>query len=208
MREEHDVEREERELHGRGMVACGGLARKVAGRMLRRMSRTWLAALLALAAVLTLAASPVAAKGPLSAEQAEAVRTYVGDVLAELNVPGAAVVIVGPEGILLAEGFGADGRGGAPTPQTPFQIASLSKQLTAIAVMQLIEAGDLDLDAPVHAYVDWFGSEGSETARITVRNLLAHASGWTQRDGLVNRARRGMTPMLSKRTCGGWRTRR
>jgi CubicO group peptidase (beta-lactamase class C family) len=162
-----------------------------AARHMRRLSR-----ILALpVVVLVLAApSPALAKGPLSSEQTDAVRAYVRDVLDALDVPGAAVVIVGPEGIEFAEGFAATGRDEAPTPQTPFQIASLSKQLTGIAVMQLVDAGDLDLDAPVHSYIDWFGSEGSQTARITVRDLLAHTSGWTERDGLVNRAQPGNDP--------------
>jgi CubicO group peptidase (beta-lactamase class C family) len=155
------------------------------------MRRTWLGLVFAFPATLTLVASPVAATGPISAEQADAVRSYVRDTLDQLGVPGAAVVIVGAQGIEFAEGFGITGHGDMPTPQTPFQIASLSKELTAIAVMQLIQAGDLELDATVHSYVDWFGSEGSETARITVRDLLAHSSGWTERDGLLNRAQPG-----------------
>jgi CubicO group peptidase (beta-lactamase class C family) len=120
------------------------------------------------------------------------VRNYVTEAMDELRIPGAAVVIVGPEEIEFAEGFGTAGPGDvAATPQTPFQIASLSKQLTAIAVMQLVDAGDLELGATVRSYVDWFGAEGSDTAMITVRDLLAHASGWTERDGLVNRAQPG-----------------
>jgi CubicO group peptidase (beta-lactamase class C family) len=146
---------------------------------------------LVLAAVLSLAcfAVPgVRAGEPLDDDTARAVRDYVGSVLDELGVPGAAVVIVRRDGIAFGEGFGmADGDGRAVTPQTPFHIASVSKQLTAIGVMQLIDDGALSLDAAVHDYVPWFGSEGSQTARITVRDLLAHTSGWTERDGLANR---------------------
>lgn len=140
-------------------------------------------------AVLVLAvAAPAAAKGPLEAEQAEAVRTYVRDRLQQLGAPGAAVVIVGPEGIAFAEGFGAARDDGAPaTPQTPFHIASLSKQMTSIAVMQLVESGDLSLDARVQSYIDWFGADGSEAARITVRDLLAQTSGLSTNQGLTYR---------------------
>ncbi|HET8776198.1 MAG TPA: serine hydrolase domain-containing protein, partial [Candidatus Limnocylindria bacterium] len=71
------------------------------------------------------------------------------------------------------------------TPQTPFRIASLSKQITAIAARQLIDEGLLRLDATVRDYLPWFGADGSAVASITVRDLLAHTSGWTTRDGTV-----------------------
>jgi len=152
--------------------------------MLRR-SRV---AALGLAAVLACVAAPAVARGPLSAEMTAKIRDYVAGALAELKVPGAAVVIVGPEGIEYEEGFGSARPDGTPaTPQTPFHVASLSKELTSIAVMQLIQSGDLELDATVHSYLPWFGAAGSETARITIRNLLAHTSGWSESDGLTNR---------------------
>jgi len=133
--------------------------------------------------------------GPPTGETLDQVRGYVRNAMAELRIPGAAVVIVGPKGVELAEGFGkADDQGAPVTPQTPFQIASLSKELTGIAVMQLVDSGDLALDATVHSYVGWFGAPGSDTAKITVRNLLAHTSGWTETDGLVNRTDHGTDP--------------
>ena len=143
---------------------------------------------LACAAVLVAPTSAVRTAGPLPADTADAVRAFVRDAMDQLRVPGAAVVIVGKDGIEFAEGFGSARDDGTPvTPQTPFHVASLSKQLTSIAVMQLIESGDLSLDATVHSYVDWFGAEGSDTARITVRDLLAQTSGWSGEQGLTNR---------------------
>jgi len=132
--------------------------------------------------------APVAATQPLTADQTAAVRAFIQGALDELHIPGAAVVIVGADGIRFAEGFGTARDDGTPvTPQTPFQVASLSKQLTAIAVLQLIESGDLELDATVHSYLDWFGADGSPTAEITVRDLLGHTSGWSGAQGLTNR---------------------
>jgi CubicO group peptidase (beta-lactamase class C family) len=153
--------------------------------LVRRMSR-----ILALTlAVLVLApASPAAAAGPLAEEQAQQVRDFIGSALDELGIPGAAVVVVDRDGIVFAEGFGTARDDGTPvTPQTPFHVASLSKQLTSIAVMQLIGSGDLSLDATIHSYIDWFGGAGSDTAKITVRDLLAHTSGWSTEQGLTNR---------------------
>ena len=143
---------------------------------------------LPLALLLLAAVSPAVATGPLSADREAAVRAYVSSAMDELRIPGAAVVVVDKDGIEFAEGFGNTGDGTPPTAQTPFQIASLTKELTGMAVMQLIQAGDLQLDGTVNSYIDWFGAAGSETAKITIRDLLAHASGWTEADGLVNRA--------------------
>jgi CubicO group peptidase (beta-lactamase class C family) len=139
-------------------------------------------------AILAGAPSAVLAAEPLAADKADAVRAFVRDAIHQLGVPGAAVVIVHKDGIAFAEGFGSARDDGTPaTTQTPFEIASLSKELTSIAVMQLVESGELDLDTPVHGYIDWFGAEGSDTARITVRDLLAQTSGWSGEQGLTNR---------------------
>ena len=134
------------------------------------------------------AATPAAATDPPDAETLTRVRDFVSSALDELGVPGAAVVIVGQEGVEFAEGFGDARDDGTPvTPQTPFHVASLSKQLTSIAVMQLVEAGDLRLDDSVHSHIDWFGAEGSDAALITIRDLLAQTSGYSQTQGVTNR---------------------
>src|SRR3990172_7638529 len=106
------------------------------------MLRPTRVAAVGLALVLACLSAPAAAKGPLSAEVTAKIHDYVANALAELKVPGAVVVIVGPEGIEYEEGFGITGPSGSPvTPQTPFRVASLSKELTSIAVMQLIQSG-------------------------------------------------------------------
>jgi CubicO group peptidase (beta-lactamase class C family) len=151
-------------------------------RPLRRLALLALAGLLPLAGV-----APAVAIGPLSTSQQDSVRSFVRTALDELGVPGAAVVVVGPEGIEFAEGFGTARDGTPATPQTPFEVASLSKQLTSIGAMQLVESGALSLDATVRTYVDWFGADGSATAEITVRDLLAQTSGFSQNQGLTNR---------------------
>jgi len=76
-------------------------------------------------------------------------------------------------------GFGsADQSGRAVTPQTPFILASVSKSFTALAVMQLVEAGRVALDAPVQRYLPWFRvADPVASARITVRHLLYQTSG-------------------------------
>jgi CubicO group peptidase (beta-lactamase class C family) len=74
---------------------------------------------------------------------------------------------------------------GAPVdPDTLFQVASLSKWISAWGVMTLVEAGKLDLDAPVSTYLTRWTLPESEldTSGVTVRRLLSHTAGLT--DGL------------------------
>ena len=81
--------------------------------------------------------------------------------------------------IVHLQGFGvADASGRVVTPQTPFILASASKSFTALAIMQLVEDGTVDLDAPVVTYLPSFTvRDESASATITVRHLLNHTSG-------------------------------
>jgi CubicO group peptidase (beta-lactamase class C family) len=99
--------------------------------------------------------------------------------LDRINVPGAALAIVEGGEVVRQRGFGrvAPG-GGVPTPGTPFLICSLTKSFTAMAVMQLVEAGKIDLDSPVQRYLPWFRvADTRASARITVHHLLNQTSG-------------------------------
>ena len=64
------------------------------------------------------------------------------------------------------------------TPQTPFLLGSTSKSFTALAAMQLVDAGRLDLDAPARRYVPEFRLADQRAAdRITVRQVLQQTTG-------------------------------
>src|SRR5262249_51221021 len=91
-----------------------------------------------------------------------------------MRVPGLAIGVVHGDQIAHLAGFGrADGNARPVTPQTPFLAASLTKSFTALAVMQFVEAGKVDLDAPIQRYLPWFRVADAEaSARITVRHLL------------------------------------
>jgi CubicO group peptidase (beta-lactamase class C family) len=95
-----------------------------------------------------------------------------------LGVPGMALVIVHPLAELHARGFGEAAAGVPVGPDTPFLIGSVSKPFTATVVMQLVDRGLVDLDAPVTRYLPSFTlADSSHASRITVRHLLAHRSG-------------------------------
>ncbi len=78
--------------------------------------------------------------------------------------------------VLIKRGYGfANAEWSVPnTPQTKFEIGSLTKQFTATAILQLVEAGKLRLDSPVAAYIPDLPQTWS---RITIHQLLTHTSG-------------------------------
>ncbi len=114
-----------------------------------------------------------------------AIDAYVTEQMNNLGIPGMALGIVQDGQIAHVQGFGvADSSGRAVTPQTPFYLGSVTKSFTALAVMQLVEEGKIDLDAPVQTYLPWFELADKEaSAKITVRNLLNQASGFSTKDG-------------------------
>jgi CubicO group peptidase (beta-lactamase class C family) len=101
------------------------------------------------------------------------------------RIPGLALAIVRNGRIVHMRGFGkADPAGRAIAPQTPFIIGSLSKSSTAMAIMQLVETGKVELDAPVQRYVPWFRvADERASAEITVRHLLNQTSGLSTKTG-------------------------
>jgi CubicO group peptidase (beta-lactamase class C family) len=110
---------------------------------------------------------------------------YLRSQMKAARIPGLALGIVQDGQIVHLQGFGrADSFGRAFTPQTPWFIGSNSKSFTALAVMQLAEAGTVDLDAPVRRYIPWFGvADPQASRRITVRHLLNQTSGLSERAG-------------------------
>jgi CubicO group peptidase (beta-lactamase class C family) len=113
-----------------------------------------------------------------------AVESFVADWVSDHRIPGAAVAIVDPDGEVYAEGFGARNleRNEPATPDTLFGIGSCTKSITALAVVQLAEAGALALDDPVADYLPHLDDAPGDP--ITVRELLSHTSGMPS-DGLA-----------------------
>jgi CubicO group peptidase (beta-lactamase class C family) len=134
-----------------------------------------------IALVLSLAPSSASATSVTStgAQDLSRVDAFIEDAMRERNIPGAAIVVVRGDEILHVKGFGeADGQGRAVTPETPFRIGSSTKSFTALAVMQLVEEGKIDLEEPVQRYLPWFRlADEDASARITVANLLYQTSG-------------------------------
>lgn len=127
-------------------------------------------------------ASPAA--GPVITDQAfEAVDAFLQEQIGAMGIPGVAIVVVKDGVQVHSAAFGrADDSGRPMTPQTPVLLASTTKSLTSIAVMQQVEAGRLRLDEPVRTYLPWFTLRDSRAAEITVRHLLHQASGMASKD--------------------------
>lgn len=124
------------------------------------------------------------AAGPAIPDEVfEAVDAFLREQINAMGLPGAAIVVVKDGVQVHSAAFGrADNSGRPMTPQTPVLLASTTKSLTAIAVMQQVEAGRLRLDEPVRTYLPWFTLRDSRSSEITVRHLLHQASGMAAKD--------------------------
>jgi D-alanyl-D-alanine carboxypeptidase len=92
--------------------------------------------------------------------------------------PGLALAATDREGLLHIATYGyADIAAKAPVaPDTLFEIGSISKSVAAIALLQMVEAGQVDLHAPVARYLPWFHVPSSYQP-ITLHHLLSHTAG-------------------------------
>ncbi|CAL9460727.1 D-aminopeptidase [Actinosynnema sp. ALI-1.44] len=108
-----------------------------------------------------------------------AVDRFVGEFARKAAYPGVAVAITKGDQVLHVAGYGEDSSGAPVTAATPMPVASVSKSFTALAVMRLVEAGRVGLDAPVRAYLPDFRVADPRGEKITVRQLLTHTSGIT-----------------------------
>lgn len=125
---------------------------------------------------LALLLGPARGADGLTPAQQQAVDTAVQAELKRQQVVGAAVGIVRGGEIVSLKGYGlANRETSAPvTTRTLFRWASCSKPVTAVAAMQLVEKGQLDLEADVRGLVPEFPDKG---VRITLRQLLSHTGG-------------------------------
>jgi CubicO group peptidase (beta-lactamase class C family) len=94
----------------------------------------------------------------------------------EENVPGASVVVVSGDRVVFSKGFGvANVETRAPvTPETLFQIGSITKPFTAAALLTLADEGKLKLDAPIGNYVK---NLSPKLGQVSLHHLLSHTAG-------------------------------
>jgi len=120
---------------------------------------------------------------PLPGAQAEPIiesaklDAWIGKQMSASSIPGYAVTVVSAHDSLLKRAYGTAGEDRPVGVDTPFVIGSTSKSFTALAVMQQVDAGAVDLDAPVRRYLPEFTMADPAAAGITVRQLLQQTSG-------------------------------
>lgn len=141
--------------------------------MRKRRFRAWVL----ISLLLLLAALP--ATGNAAKTDFTRVDAFVARQMDAMQIPGVALAVVRGDQIVYAKGYGrADSAGRPVDPGTPFVLGSLSKSFTAMAVLQLAEAGKIDLDAPLLRYLPAFRLAAADAAaRITIRHLLNQTSG-------------------------------
>jgi serine beta-lactamase-like protein LACTB len=94
-------------------------------------------------------------------------------------LPALSIALVDDQEIVWAKGFGmADPEKKIPaTAETVYRVGSVSKLFTDIGIMQLVERGEIDLDAPVTKYFPDFHPQNSFGKAIALRQLMSHRSG-------------------------------
>lgn len=105
----------------------------------------------------------------------------MNEQLATNHIAGAMVVVVKGNQVLLAQGYGhADVEAGRPfdAAETVFPIGSTGKLVAWTAVMQLVERGELELDADVNKYLEGFSIPATYPEPVTLRHLMSHSAGF------------------------------
>lgn len=124
-----------------------------------------------------------ASANPLNSADVEAwLDGFLPYALEKGKIPGAVVVVVNGDGVVLQKGYGySDVAKRTPvSPETTlFRPGSVSKLFTWTAVMQQVEAGKLDLDKDVNSYID-FEIPPFEGKPITLRHIMTHTAGFEE----------------------------
>jgi CubicO group peptidase (beta-lactamase class C family)/D-alanyl-D-alanine dipeptidase len=108
-----------------------------------------------------------------------ALQRFIEHEVVNKELPALSIALVDDQTIVWSRGFGmADPKDKIPaTAETVYRVGSVSKLFTDIAIMQLVERGVLDLDAPVSRYLPDFKPANPSGKAITLRQLMAHRSG-------------------------------
>ncbi|PFQ42572.1 penicillin-binding protein [Bacillus cereus] len=112
---------------------------------------------------------------------------YIEKFIREQNIPGGAIAILHNKDVFFTKTWGITGESEKKvTSKTPFVIGSISKSLTALAIVKLIEDKKIKLEDPVQRYLPWFKLKYPQiSSTITIQHLLTHTSGISTYEGLA-----------------------
>lgn len=105
---------------------------------------------------------------------------YLQNYHSSIPVPGFSIVIVEGDEVIFSKGYGKEllGKSQPMSPHSILNIGAVGRGFTALAVMQLVEKGVLDLDTPITEYLPWFRTANKEYSdMITLRMCLSNTSG-------------------------------
>ena len=139
--------------------------------------------------ILSCTRSAAAEGGSAAAQPFAPVRSRIEQLVEEDKVPSMAVAVAREGEILWERGFGlADREGGCPaTEHTSYALASISKSLTATALMVLVQRQLIDLDAPVNDYLEEIKVRArvGDAGKATVRRVASHGRASAPRPALL-----------------------
>jgi CubicO group peptidase (beta-lactamase class C family) len=140
------------------------------------MTRTRWAVLLAFGLLTVSAARAETPVGEISRTKVDAIEAAISAEMSQQGIPGLSIAIGQGGQVRFTSGYGlADLENDVPAKAaTVYRLASVSKPMTAVAVLQLVERGLLDLDAPIQKYVASFPEKAWP---VTARLLLGHLGG-------------------------------
>jgi CubicO group peptidase (beta-lactamase class C family) len=122
---------------------------------------------------------------PLTGDRQAALTSYITDLLAETQVPGAAVAVVQNGEVVYQQGFGVRELGGSEpvTPDTLMMIGSVTKSMTATMAATVVDDGEVAWETPVVDLLPSFAVADPElTSRLSLRNAFCACTGLPMRD--------------------------
>jgi len=122
---------------------------------------------------------------------------FVTSLMGERDVVGASLAVVAGDEVLVARGFGKRGESAKTDADTMFRTGSITKVLTWTAVLQLVEAGTLDLDTDITTYLDGVVEIPTNYDEpITLGHLMSHTPGFEDRViGLFGKDQDSLAPL-------------
>ncbi|MBC9911836.1 serine hydrolase domain-containing protein [Chitinophaga varians] len=117
---------------------------------------------------------------PSAPFKTEKVEKQIAVITEQKKIPGIAIALVGPEGIVWSKiaGMANVEKKEPVTAKTVFKVGSLAKPFIGLGIMRLVENGQLNLDADVNDYLPFkVQNPHNPTKKITLRLLMSHTSG-------------------------------
>lgn len=109
----------------------------------------------------------------------QTLEAFLAEEIRDKNIPALSMALVEDQTLVWSKGFGYQDptRKTPATPRTVYRVGSVSKPISALLLMILVELGLIDLDAPVQTYLPDFRPKNSSGKAITLRQIVSHKSG-------------------------------